>query len=224
MRVWTIMFALMLCPVLAQAGAWPREKGSMFLSSGYTLSSPIDALGEDLKGYSTAYLERGLGGNLTLGVDAGMDANTDYTAIFFLRRSVGAGNGPNVFAFQGGLGVAGSVGAPDYLLQVGASWGRGMTTRLGGAWAALDTSVQYRFENGEIATKADLTLGLKPADRTKLMLQVQVGDYSGSAPYLRIVPSVAREFRPGRHIELGAQFGVMGDTRVGVKLGTWLEF
>ena len=224
MRVWMFTVALMLCPALAAAGAWSRDKGSTFVSSAYTLSSPIDALGEDLKGYSTVYLERGLGRNLTLGIDAGMEANADYTAIFFLRRSLGAGNGPNVFAFQGGLGAASSAGSPDYLLQVGASWGRGMTTRLGGGWAALDTSLQYRFETGEIVTKADLTLGLKPVDRTKLMLQVQVGDYLGNAPYLRIAPSVAREFRPGRHIELGAQVGVAGDTRVGLKLGTWLEF
>jgi hypothetical protein len=53
---------------------------------------------------------------------------------------------------------------------------------------------------------------------------VQVGDYPGSDFYLRLVPSVAREIRPGRMIELGAQFGVAGDSRVGVKLGTWLEF
>lgn len=225
MRIWLIITAAMLYAAQSVAGAWPREEGSMFLSFGYTLSSPKDALGDDLQGYSSTYLERGLGADLTLGVDAGMETDTDYSAIFFLRRPFGSGAGPNVFAYQGGLGLAGSAGTRhDYLLQLGASWGRGLTTPWGAGWAALDTSVQYRLEKGEIAGKADLTLGLKPTDRTKLMIQMQVGDYPGSAPYLRLVPSVARELGRGRHIELGAQFGVRGDDRLGARLGTWLEF
>ncbi|MCG6903595.1 MAG: hypothetical protein LJE68_13025 [Rhodobacter sp.] len=224
MRVLLTVLILVACPVQLWAGAWPRDKGATFLSFTHTLSAPMDAPVQNLSGYSTAYLERGLGRNLTLGFDGGMAAGGDYAAIVFLRRSLGSGQGRNAFALQGGLGLATSSGSASYVIEAGASWGRGMKTVLGAGWAALDTRLQYRPDQAGIVAKADLTLGFKPVERTKLMFQVQLGDYPDSDPYVRLAPSLAREIGPGRHIELGAQIGVVGDDRVGLKLGTWLEF
>lgn len=224
MHVWLIGLVVLLCPGFAAAGAWPRDKGSIFLSFGYTASSPIAAPGDDLQGYSSVYLERGLNRDLTLGFDAGTKSNTDYSAIVFIRRPVGPGGGSNVFAVQAGVGVAALTGSTDYLMQIGASWGRGLTTRFGSGWASLDGAVQYRLNTQEVVTKADLTLGLKPAKRTKIIVQMQIGDYPDSDPYVRIAPSVVREIRPGRHVELGAQIGMVGEARFGVTFGTWLEF
>ena len=110
------------------------------------------------------------------------------------------------------------------MLQFGAAWGRGISTRWGNGWIAADGAVRYRLETEGIVAKLDLTVGIKPFDRAKLFVQVQAGRYPDADPYLRVVPSVAYRIAPGRHIELGVPVGLAGDNSVGVKIGTWLEF
>lgn len=174
--------------------------------------------------YGSVYLEHGLTPRLTLGLDAGTDPGADGSAIVFLRRPVDFGGQTHRFAVQVGMGAARSAGGTDALLQLGASWGRGLETRFGPGWAVVDVSTLYNPARETVAAKADLTLGIRPDERTKLMLQFQSGDYPGSDPYLRVVPLVARKFGARVHVEMGARLGLAGDERVGVKLGTWLEF
>jgi hypothetical protein len=228
MRGVLIFLWITLAPALAEAGAWAREKGSFFASTTATAVADPDDVSNTLKTYGSLYAEYGLGRQLTAGVDTGMEETTDYSAMFFLRKSFTLGADTNQFAVLGGLGVgstgAGVGGSSQWLTQIGFSYGRGFETRFGGGWLAFDTSATYRTGSQDVAGKADLTLGLKPTERTKLMLQLQAGQYPGSDPYLRVVPSIARKFGERVHIELGAQIGVVGDERVGLKLGTWMEF
>lgn len=224
MRSWMTCIALMLFPALASAGPWAREKGATFLSLSYSMTTPMDAPGDDLQRFGALYLERGLGRRLTFGLDAGMDGGEDYSAILFLRRELATDAEHSKFAYQGGIGAVSADAGNEILLQGGASWGRGVETRFGPGWVVLDVSAQYNIAQKNVITKADLTLGLKPVKRTKLMMQLQVGSYPGSDPYLRLAPSVARQISERLHVELGAQIGVIGDDRTGLKLGTWLEF
>ncbi len=223
MRAWVMTVIICLLPVQAAAGAWQREKGSFFLSAGYTASVDPETLGAmsiQMEGYATAYLEYGVSDRLTFGIDAGMGAPGDHTVIAFARTPVRFGNGTHVFAVKAGVGTTKNTGTSQSLVQIGASWGRGIQTRFGNGWLSLDTSVQYRLTTQDIDGKVDLTLGIKPDKRTKLMLQVQ----TGSAPYLRLAPSAVRQIGPGRHVELGLDIGVVGVKTVGLKLGSWLEF
>jgi glycogen synthase len=89
---------------------------------------------------------------------------------------------------------------------------------------SMDSTIEYRLESADLMTKMDFTVGIKPKPRTKLMLQVQTGLLSGSDPFLRLAPSIARQFGKGRHVVLEAQFGVINDDKAAIKLGTWLEF
>jgi len=224
MRSWLFCFALLLWPALAGAGPWAREKGSTFVSTSYSVTTPISAPGEDLQRFGALYVERGLGHRLTFGLDAGMDGGNNHSAILFLRRTLDFGTEHSKFAYQSGIGAVNAADGYEYLVQAGASWGRGLETRFGPGWAVLDVSAQYNVAQQSVISKADLTIGIKPVERTKLILQFQAGSYPGSDPYLRLAPSVARQFGKWTHVEIGAQIGLIGDDRMGLKLGTWLEF
>ncbi len=220
MRFWLSCLILAIVPITAGAGAWPRDKDSVFLSFSSVLSTPTGVLGRDLQVYSSLYAEYGLSRDLTLGLDAGKGQGGDYSATVFLRMPLLRRAERHRFAFKAGLGLA----EDDTLVNLGASWGRGMETRYGHGWVSLDTDLVYHTRAGTFAGKADLTLGIKPGERTKLMLQLQIGDYPGSGPFVRLAPSVARKFGSRTYVVLGAKIGVVGDDRAGLKLGTWLEF
>ena len=215
---------LFLFPVQALAGAWSREPGSTFLSFSTTITSPVDNFGDDLAGTSSIYAERGMRRDLTFGIDAQMIDINSYSALVFIRRPVARALDPHRFAILAGAGVAVSGNETETILRLGAAWGRGISVRSLDGWAALDASVDYMNAQSDIAIKTDLTLGVKPNPKTKLMLQFQAGDYPGSDPYLRVAPSVAYQIDQARHLEFGLQVGLKNDDRVGVKLGTWLEF
>ena len=224
MRFSLICLALMGLPGIADAGAWARDKGETFISNSYLIAAPPGDITAGIETYGSLYLEHGLGHGLTIGLDAGMDQLNRYTAFAFLRRSVGAAGAAQKFAVQAGLGTTTGGGAAEYLLQLGASWGHGLKTRFGPGWIAVDASLLYHPERRDYAAKTDITLGVATSERTKWILQVQLGDYPGSDPYLRLSPSLARRIGERTHIEIGAQIGVVGDNRVGLTLGTWLEF
>jgi len=224
MRSWFFYLVLGLFPALAEAGPWAREKGKSFLSFSVTATTPTGDIGTTPEFFGAFYMERGLGRDLTLGFDTGINQEMDTTSIMFLRRPVGGTNGANRFALQLGAGTTVSSEGVDYLGQAGASWGRGLETRFGAGWAVLDLSAQYRITAQELVSKADLTFGVKPNERTKIMMQLQTGKYPDSDLFVRLVPSVARKIGERTQVELGAQIGLSGDDRVGIKLGTWLEF
>ncbi|MDJ0627452.1 MAG: hypothetical protein QNJ44_04250 [Rhodobacter sp.] len=221
------IFVLCLVPALATAGAWPREQGKVFLSLSHTLKGdPATMLTYGIveESYTAVYLEYGLTAKTTVGLDAGYADGGDYTVLVFARRPVGPGTGRNIFALKAGAGTARMGNRAQSVLMAGAHWGRGLNTLFGDGWLSLETGLHYFTARGETAAKADLTLGVKPGGKNKVMLQVQAGQYPGSDAYLRLVPSVATQLRKGLHVEMGAEAGLVGDDRIGLKLGTWLEF
>lgn len=209
---------------MATAGPWPRTQGTTFVSLSSSASTPYGAVGQDLQVFHSFFLEYGLPRELTFGLDAGADPDWRYGAIGFLRTPVMKTDSPHLFAAQVGLGTRFDGSANETLLQLGASWGRGFDTEIGGGWATLDTQVQLLLDTGNSIAKADLTIGVKPADHWKVMLQVQSSQYPGAKPVLRLAPSVAYSVGEGRHLEVGAQFGVVNEARFGLKIGSWVEF
>lgn len=217
-----LLMIMLPCQVLA--GAWPRERGSTFLSFSTLVTTPSDAIGDDLSSTPSIYVERGGRRDLTFGLDAQMSFDGDYSAFVFVRKPVAQRFDTHRFAVLAGAGVSTSANDSELILRLGAAWGKGLKLNSLSGWAAVDATADYQTETGEVALKADLTLGLKPSEKTKLILQFQSGDYPGSDPYLRAAPSVVLQVGEGRHLELGVQVGLKGDDRVGLKMGTWLEF
>ena len=214
-----------LFPATAVAGAWPREPGSWFLATSYTVRGDVASLGTPAFTMSgSSSVEYGLTPTLTFGVYANRADSGDYSVLAFARHPVGFGLVPGKLAVQAGIGTHGTAVSNERLLQLGVNWGKGIKTGFGPGWLALDTQLHYRLTTGDIVLKADLTLGVKPNDRTKLMLQLQSGLYPGTDPYVRLAPSVARKIGNRQHIVLGVEADLIGGSDIGLKLGTWLEF
>ena len=224
MRRLCLIFLVLLIPQSVIAGAWPREQGAVFLSFSTLLTTPKGDVGADLESTPSIYLERGMRRDLTFGLDARMNFQGDYSALVFLRRPIGIKKQGHRLALLVGLGADLNGSDLDPLLRLGAAWGKGVSTGLGNGWASIDATLDYQSAQNDVAIKTDFTFGLKPNDRNKFIFQLQAGDYPGSDPYLRFAPSYVRQIGEGRHIELEAQMGLIGDDRLGLKLGTWLEF
>ncbi|MDF0603830.1 hypothetical protein P1J78_24255 [Psychromarinibacter sp. C21-152] len=191
------------------------------------MSEEAQAIGTpafDPAGYLSLMVEHGWTARLTFGLEAGRADAGDHKAFLYVARSVGPADATHRFAVRAGLGRIRAGGVDEAAALAGLSWGRGFTTGLGDGWAAVDSTLHYRFGTGDIVAKTDATLGLKPRDGLQVFVQFQAGRYPGNAPYLRAVPSLAWEFSPGRHVEVGVPVGLVGDNAVGLKIGAWLEF
>lgn len=227
MRPHAAALALALSAGAAQPGPWPREAGTAFLSLSHSVTEDRTRPGHPVSGYGALYGELGLGGWLTLGLDAGRgDRYGDWSMIIFLRRALDDGRGRHRLSVEIGVGGMGADGAKTQpLLRPGLSWGRGVATGWGPGWAALDSLVEYRPEDRTAALKADLTLGLKPDPDRMLILQLQSGDYPGSEPYLRLAPAYVRRLgRSATFLEIGLKAGLVGERTRGLKIGLWRRF
>ncbi|WP_137702965.1 hypothetical protein [Marimonas lutisalis] len=202
----------------AQAGAWPREKGKVFLSAstrvaGTSLAGPYSI-------YSTTYLEYGLTDRLTVGLDVGHAISGQGKAVVFLRYPLALGKDPNRFAVELGLGTI----AGEPAIRPGFSYGRGVSLGQSSGWFNVDTFAEYRGTNRRIDLKSDITFGLDPPGPLKALVQLQTGISQGDPSFARLAPSLLYEFGSRSHIELGLTAGLIGDTQMGVKLGFWREF
>lgn len=224
-----LVLALLAALALAQAdpaaaGAWPRDRGTGFLSSATRVSAPAwsgPGWTGQLNLYSTLYGEYGLGRRLTAGFDIGHGISGKGKAIFFLRKSLPPRSGGSVYALELGLGQI--AGQPA--VRPGLSWGRGISRRNGGSgWLSLESVAEIRLDTGHTDFKADFTLGLNHGARFKSILQLQTGVSQGDPSFIRAAPSLVVKAGVKSHIELGVTAGIVGDDSYGVKLGLWRDF
>ena len=211
---------LLLAATQTFAGAWPREKGRGFLSS----ASQVEAEGLDgpYSLYSTAYLEYGLGHDLTLGFDVGHAVSGKSKAVLFLRRPLGELAPGHLFAAEFGIGrIAG-----EAVVRPGLSYGHGFTRRNGqSGWISIESFAEFHLVSGTVDYKADFTYGLNHGQRFKSILQLQTGVSHGDPAFARLAPSVVMRVGRATHIELGLTAEkITGDERFGVKFGFWREF
>jgi hypothetical protein len=199
----------------AEAGAWPRAEGETFLS----FSVEADPAARVPDGYAALYAERGLAGGLTAGLDIGGDRAEMNKALFFLRWPLARDRPEAKIALEMGLGYAGD----GLALRPGLAWGRGIEWGGMPGWLSLETHALL-FDDLDGLWKADLTLGLKPRPRNKIMLQFQAALPSDSSPYVKLAPAWVRQIRDGRHIEIGVTAGIWRSDDLRLKLGLWHRF
>jgi hypothetical protein len=226
-----LVVLVLLATARADAGAWPREEGQVFVSLGQTMStgarSVLDAV-EDVRSYTALYAEYGLTPELTFGLDTGLargDQDPASAWTLFLRRPVWVGESGHRFAAELGLGQLNDPQrGRQWRIKPGLSWGRGFESRFGGGWAGLESSAAYRFASEDFEFKTDLTVGIRPSDRWMLIFQVQSGRFGSDDPIVRLAPSVVRRFGEKTHLQLSFIQPITGDDALGVKLATWLTF
>jgi len=214
------ILALMLLPwmvAMVEAGAWPRDKGQVFM----VLSGQIE--GRDDSGlyqqHGALYAEYGATEHLTLGLDLGGDTLRMTKAIAFMRWQLGPPDRPLKFAVELGVGQV----EEENALRPGLSLGRGFVLWDRAGWLTLDGRAAL-LGRRDVALESDLTLGLSTSQNTKVILQIQTGRPEAGDPYTRIAPSFVYQTRPGQQIELGIITSVSGGGDTGLKIGLWRTF
>lgn len=214
-RLWLALVLLPWCASTALAGAWPRERGQVFLS----FSSQVEE--RDENGISRQsygfYAEYGARERLTLGLDVNGDALRMSKEIAFLRWSSGPADRPLKLAFELGAGTV----EDETALRPGLALGRGFEIGKRHGWLNADLRAIF---NGDTTFETDLTAGLALNPRTLAIVQLQAGAPEAGRSYLRLAPSLVRELRPGMQLELGLVAPLSGGGERGVKLGLWRRF
>ena len=217
--------ALLAClalghPYPALAGAWPREQGSTFAAAGVSLRWPQDlshwTSTAPTQEYRTLYLEYGLTDRVTLGLDLGRSVSGDDKSIAFVQFPLRASDrGPKI-ALQLGFGKIGD----DPILRPGLSLGWGLAK----GWMSAEAVAEVATSDGSTDVKLDMTWGRKlPGDR-KLILQMQLGDPEDDPAFARFAPSLVIPLRSNLKTEIGATWGLAGDSSMGLRFGLWAEF
>ncbi|MEL6681689.1 MAG: hypothetical protein AAFQ09_03480 [Pseudomonadota bacterium] len=221
MRLVLAIICLLDVPQPVGAGAWAREKGHVFVSSGgnFLLSD-----GAELPVHydPTFYLEYGLTERLTFGIDYHTaDQGRIQTGFVFARFPLGDVTGRDRFAASLGFGARVDEYNPrENLTQGGLFWGRSYTS----GWYALDYTATYGELTEAFRSKADLTWGHNLTARWTTTLQLQTGEGFSGDVYAKINPSVIFTLTENHRISLGAVKGLTGDGGSALKLNIWSTF
>lgn len=207
----------------AFAGAWLREKDSGFSSLTASGAMTLDF------GQKT-YLEYGVRHDLTLGAELGflMSANSgrsDY-ATLFLRRPIGDAEGPNLWAYELGIGASWTGETVNPYLRTGLSWGRGYTLGTRSGWVGVDATIQWDVYNANHLLKLDSTVGMNFNDRFSVMVQVfharvNAGATTSIAPSLVVRPL---KKRPHIRLKIGTETQIGNTDATAFKISFWHDF
>lgn len=207
----------------AHAGAWLREKGSSFTSFSLSTSWFHDTR-------SSSYLEFGITQTSTVGIDLGLSRNQKGKKLaygtVFLRRALGANNGPNTWAYEVGLGAtyggAGTEALPH--IKTGLSFGRGINVKGRGGWIAADAAVLWGLQEDNHVAKLDTTLGLNFNDTLSGILQLNLAHQEGDT-FSYFEPSfVIKPGKGGLKLQIGLITPLDETNNTSLKLGLWHEF
>lgn len=233
-RIFAILGWLLVAGV-AQAGPWPREEGTTFLSF---------ALERDSEGNSHTglYGEYGWAARRTLGFEFGHTNVGETSGLIWFQQAVGSGEGPNRFAISSGVGVIARDGDYIPLGIIGASWGRGIERLPGGGWLAVDARVRLAGKTETVAyhegmnlievgyltpettVKLDMAIGFKPWDRTMFINQLRMEERKEEGFSAKLATSLVYDLGGPAKIELGLVTPISGSGEQAVRFGTWLEF
>lgn len=221
MRLLVAFMCLLLLPQAAIAGAWAREKGQVFLSTGgnFLLS---DGAQLPVHYDPTLYLEYGLSDLLTIGVDYHTaDQGRIDTGFVFARFPLGEPAGANRYAASIGFGArVDEFNPPERLLQGGLFWGRGYDA----GWFAIDYTGTYGDISENFRSKADFTWGHHLSDRWTTSLQLQTGEGFSGDTYAKINPAIIMTLTKNHRISVGAVKALTGDEGSALKLNVWSTF
>lgn len=207
----TLLF--MLLPVPAEAGAWARGDGNLFIAS--TLRHPEGA--QSYTGTGALYAEYGLSRSLTLGAEYDEIAG----ARVFFRQSRHR-EGGDVTATSLGIAQARS-NSGDLLFETGLHWGRGIRSPLGPGWINIEARGAVDGAGRWHHAKLDTLVGFRPDDRWMPVLALEA--YADpNVTTVQFAPSLALRISPSRHLNFRYRIPLKGDTPRQFDLSLWLEF
>tara|TARA_R110002051_G_scaffold93824_2_gene163606 strand:- start:19503 stop:20168 length:666 start_codon:yes stop_codon:yes gene_type:complete len=216
----TLLFSLCFATI-ATAGAWPREKGTIFIAAGgnFLLS---DGAQLPVHYDPTVYAEYGLSERVTIGLDLyTADAGRIGSAFFFTSFPLGDLEARDKFAANVAFGVRVDAENPsEMLLRAGLSWGRGLTN----GWIAVDALATYGTNARTFRPKIDVTWGRRWSERWTTSLQLQTGQGFTNDYYAKVAPSIIYDLKDNIQVHLGAVHALTGDRGSGLKFETWLTF
>jgi len=222
----------------AEAGAWARAPGEVFLSFSSNLQGSPEALAgglTDLDRYDSVYLEVGLGHRLTLGADYGQGEFT-REAMAFLRYTLTPPEARWQVALDLGAGrrEVDQLGERDLLrtgLSIGHGFARDAPTWIGWTghdrlegWVALDAVAVQDTTLDTLRWKAEATLGLSIAGGHALMLQLLAEDWPGNDIAYGVNPSLVFRVGDRTNVELGLRATFAVQEEYGLELGIWHRF
>lgn len=217
-----LAFLICLSPFAGQAGPWARGDGKIFASSSIFLKWPNGRDFDRPDVYGAAYVEYGVSGRITLGIDAGSPDYMDTSrtkAIGFLRYTLTPSDARHQFAVDLGAGVDNG----DALARIGLSYGTGWTLGTLSGWVTLDGFGLHAPQTDVTKAAADLTVGVT-AQNMKYMVQLSASQTNAGQQTAAIKPSVVRKINKSTYVELGAVFGLINKPDPELKIGIWKEF
>lgn len=216
-----VLLMLVVCGA-AHGGAWPREEGRWFISASQNISHYSTGIAD---GYQSLYIEYGVTRKLTFGAKLWRRADRQYGDLYtFVSYPVSPPEHENKFALSLGFGARHYAdGRVLPLVVPHFAWGRGFETPLMPGWMAVDLYLGHVFYADDGFRKADFTFGLKPDDKTHLILQLRTYEEPlGSVAIF--APSYVRQVTRDAKLELGLTYRMQERRRLGVIFGTWIEF
>ncbi len=221
MRLFVMVVCIFVLPSEIKAGAWAREKGQIFISSGgnFLLS---DGAKLPVHYDPTLYLEYGLSDLLTIGLDYHTaDQGRIDTGFVFARFPLGDTTGSTRLAASLAFGARVDEFNPlERLVQGGLFWGHGYDK----GWYAIDFTGTYGNIDTIFRSKADFTWGYNISDRWTTTLQLQTGEGFSDDVYAKINPAVLFTINDTHRISLGAVKALTGDEGSALKLNIWSTF
>lgn len=206
---------------LVQAGAWPREKGALFIAAGgnFWLS---DGAQLPVHYDPTLYAEFGLTERLTLGLDLyTADKGQILSGFVFASVPIGDLEARNRYMISLAYGTRlDAREKTDVLLRGGFHWGRGLEN----GWLAIDASATYGINDPVWRPKADFTWGRNWSDRWTTTLQLQTGQGFTGDLYAKISPTVIWTMNDDLKFSLGGVQALTGDRGFALKAETWITF
>jgi len=202
----------------AQAGPWPRPPGEQFLS--FSVETPI-AENAVSQSFVSAFYERGLRHDWTIGIDAGADALGYEKSFVFLRRPVWSGERSKL-AFEIGLGRQTTKTGTGPALRPALTWGRSFEAFDRSGWMQLDASIAHLPTLQSSVLKLETTVGLTVSTKVTAMLQATFEAEKTGQAVAKVTPSVAYKIHDNLHVLGGAIFS--DDTRAKLKFGVWTKF
>lgn len=205
----------------AKAGAWSREKRQTFIAVGGNFFL-LDGATRPVYYDPTAYVEHGLTGRITVGVDFYMaDQNQIAAMMGFVRIPIGSIQGTHRLALSFGLGARyDEENGNGILARDGVHWGMGLEN----GWLAADASATTNTRDGIARPKLDLTWGHHWNDRWTSTLQLQTGQGFTGDYYAKVNPNVVYTARQDLDVSFGVIKALTGDQGLALKVETWWTF
>lgn len=220
--IWLMSIWLIACPARpASAGAWLRDEGTGFLSSGAILRHGDPQAAHEL----SLYGEYGIAPRLTLGLDLNERPGYSGHAVAFARLPLSRPAARNTFALETALGGHHWLDDWSPMYRITLSAGRGFTTSQGAnGWIALDASYERRLGNSDPAYKLDGTIGLSGPARLRPILQVETSYSPGQPFFWAVIPGLLIETKGNRNWHVGIERKSAGQDTLGIKFGLWQRF